>query len=132
MASETNNRSKLELEYSLRSSPQILFQYISNPSGLQSWFADHVDIIGGMRYRFSWDDGTEYFAKIIKNIPNKYVRFEIADAPEQEFLEFRIEQDEITGDVELMITEFVDSDEVEMAASIWDVAVENLCSIIGA
>jgi hypothetical protein len=31
-----------------------------------------------------------------------------------------------------MITEFVDTDEVEMAASIWDVAVENLCSIIGA
>ena len=47
-------------------------------------------------------------------------------------MEFRIEQDEITGDVELMITEFVNSDEAEMAASIWDVAVENLCSIIGA
>ncbi len=132
MASETNNRTKIELEYSLRSSPQILFQYLSNPSGLQSWFADHVDIIGGIRYRFAWDDGTEYFAKVIKNIPNKYVRFQIEDAPENEFLEFRIEQDEITGDVELMITEFVDTNEVEMAASIWDVAVENLCSIIGA
>lgn len=132
MASELNNRTKIELEYSLRSSPQILFQYLSNPSGLQSWFADQVDISGGVRYRFSWEDGTEYYAKIIKNIPNKYVRFQIEEASENEFLEFRIEQDEITGDVELLITEFVDTTEVDMAASIWDVAVENLCSIIGA
>ena len=132
MTSEPNNRTKIELEYSLRSSPQILFQYLSNPSGLQSWFADQVDISGGVRYRFSWEDGTEYYAKIIKNIPNKYVRFQIEEASENEFLEFRIEQDEITGDVELLITEFVDTTEVEMAASIWDVAVENLCSIIGA
>lgn len=132
MAAELNNRTKIELEYSLRSSPQILFQYLSNPSGLQSWFADQVDISGGVRYRFSWEDGTEYFAKIIKNIPNKYVRFQIEEAAENEFLEFRIEQDEITGDVELLITEFVETTEVDMAASIWDVAVENLCSIIGA
>lgn len=132
MATDANTRSKIELEYSLRSSPQILFQYISNPSGLQSWFADHVDIIGGSRYRFSWDDGTEYFAKIVKNVPNKYVRFTIEDTADNEFMEFRIEQDAITGDVELLITEFVNSDEAEMAASIWDVAVENLCSIIGA
>lgn len=132
MTSEPNNRTKIELEYSLRSSPQILFQYLSNPSGLQSWFADQVDISGGVRYRFSWEDGTEYYAKIIKNIPNKYVRFQIEEASENEFLEFRIEQDEITGDVELLITEFVDTTEIEMAASIWDVAVENLCSIIGA
>ncbi len=132
MTTEPNNRTKIELEYSLRSSPQILFQYLSNPSGLQSWFADQVDISGGVRYRFSWEDGTEYYAKIIKNIPNKYVRFQIEEASENEFLEFRIEQDEITGDVELLITEFVDTSEVDMAASIWDVAVENLCSIIGA
>jgi uncharacterized protein YndB with AHSA1/START domain len=132
MATEGIKRSKIELEYSLRSSPHILFQYISNPSGLQSWFADHVDIFGGVRYRFAWNDGTEYQAKIIKNVPNKYIKFAIEGSAEGEYLEFRIEQDAITGDVELLITEFVNEDEVEMAASIWDVAVENLCGIIGA
>jgi uncharacterized protein YndB with AHSA1/START domain len=77
MATDGIKRSKIELEYSLRSSPHILFQYISNPSGLQSWFADHVDIFGGVRYRFAWNDGTEYQAKIIKNVPNKYIKFAI-------------------------------------------------------
>lgn len=132
MASEATRRTKIELEYSLRSSPQILFQYLSNPSGLQSWFADHVNIVGGTNYKFSWEDGTEYQAKVLKNVPNKYIKFIIEGAAEGEFLEFRIDQDDITGDVELLITEFVNEDEADMAASIWDVAVENLCSIIGA
>ena len=63
---------------------------------------------------------------------NKYVRFQIVNAPGvDEFLEFRIQQDDITGDVDLLITEFVDEGEEDMAASIWDSAVENLRQIIG-
>jgi hypothetical protein len=34
--------------------------------------------------------------------------------------------------VELIITEFVNEDEEDMAASIWDSAVDNLKHIIGA
>jgi len=132
MSTENTARVKLELEYSLNSSPHILFQYISNPSGLQAWFADHVDVAGPQRYKFTWDDDTEYVATMTKNVTNKYVRFHIEGYPDSEYLEFRIEQDDITNDVELMITEFVNANEAEMAASIWDVAVENLCSIIGA
>ncbi len=123
---------KLELEYSVRSSPHILFQYISNPSGLQSWFADNVEILGAGEYRFSWEDGTENVAKMVKNVTNKYTRFEFINGSDGEFLEFRIEQDEITGDVELIIVEFVIEEEAQMAASIWDSAVEDLCAIIGA
>ena len=131
MAKKESKKSKLELEYALRSSPQILYQYISNPSGLQCWFADRVDIMGGGNYRFSWEDGTEYNANLIKSVTNKYTRFELIEA-DGDYLEFRIEQDAITGDVELIITEFVDPEEAEMAASIWDSAIDNLCSIIGA
>lgn len=133
MKPSSANRLKLELEYPLRSSTSILYQYISTPSGLQSWFADHVDVIGGGRYRFRWDDGSEVQASMIKNVTNKYVRFSMDNAPaDDEFMEFRISQDDITGDVELVITEFVTSGEEDMAASIWDTAVDNLRHIIGA
>jgi len=132
MSKSSNRRMKLELEYSVRSSPHILFQYISNPSGLQSWFADNVEILGAGEYRFSWEDGTENVAKMVKNVTNKYTRFEFSNGSEGEFLEFRIEQDEITRDVELIIVEFVIEEEAQMAASIWDSAVEDLCAIIGA
>jgi len=87
--------------------------------------------MGGGNYRFSWEDGTEYNANLIKSVTNKYTRFELIEA-DGDYLEFRIEQDAITGDVELIITEFVDPEEAEMAASIWDSAIDNLCSIIGA
>ena len=76
MSKKDNKKMKLELEYALRSSPQILYQYISTPSGLQIWFADNVDIMGGGEYRFAWDDGTAYRAKMIKSTTNKMTRFE--------------------------------------------------------
>ncbi|MBS3914751.1 MAG: SRPBCC domain-containing protein [Bacteroidetes bacterium] len=125
------NRVKMELEYPLRSSTNILYQYISSPSGLQSWFADNVQVNQG-KFLFKWEDGTETLTEVIKNVTNKYIRFAIVNAPEDEFMEFRVAQDDITGDVELIITEFVNEDEEEMAASIWDSAVDNLRHIIGA
>lgn len=125
------NRVKLELEYPLRSSTNILYQYISSPSGLQSWFADHVEVNNG-KYLFRWEDGTETVGEIVKNVTNKYIRFSIINAPSDEYLEFRVVQDDITDDVELVITEFVNEDEEDMAASIWDSAIDNLKHIIGA
>lgn len=125
------NRIKLELEYPLRSSANILFQYISTPSGLQSWFADHVEVTQG-RYTFRWEDGTETFAEVMKNVTNKYIRFAVQNADKDEYLEFRISQDDITDDVELIITEYVNESEEEIAASIWDSAVNSLRHIIGA
>jgi len=128
----TPQRIKLELEYPLRSSTNILYQYISNPSGLQSWFADHVEVKQG-KYIFRWDDGTETHCTILKNITNKYIRFAVTAAPAaDEYLEFRISQDTITDDVELIITEFVNDGEEEQSASLWDSAVDSLRQIIGA
>ena len=34
---------KYELEFPIQSSPQLLYQYISTPSGLSEWFADNVN-----------------------------------------------------------------------------------------
>ncbi len=132
MLSAQPNRNKLELEYPMRSSANILFQYISNPSGLQSWFADHVGVQGGDKYKFKWDDGTESNAVLVKAINSKYVRFKMSDAPDpDEYLEFRISQDAITGDIDLIITEFVNAGDEDNTAAIWDAAVENLKYTIG-
>ncbi|MDA1182669.1 MAG: START-like domain-containing protein [Bacteroidetes bacterium] len=132
MSNSKITRAKLEIEYPFRSSIGILFQYISNPSGLQSWFADAVSVSNGIGYKFKWNDGTESDATLTKCVTNKYVRFRMADAFDaDEYMEFRIQQDSITGDIDLVITEFVNAGEGEMAASIWDTAVDNLKYIIG-
>lgn len=133
MSTTSTPRTKLELEYPLRSSPNILYQYISNPSGLQNWFADHVGVKNGGNYNFKWDDGTEMDAVLVKAVTSKYVRFKLADAVDSdEYMEFRIQQDAITGDIDLIITEFVNAGDEDSAASIWDTAVDNLRFTIGA
>ena len=35
-------KSRYELEFPINSSPQLLYQYISTPSGLSEWFADNA------------------------------------------------------------------------------------------
>jgi hypothetical protein len=70
---------------------------------------------------------------MVRNVTNKYVKFNMeGSAQANEYMEFRIDQDDITGDVELIITEFVNDGEEEMAASIWDAAIDALCNTIGA
>ena len=53
------NKIRFELEFPLNSSPQLLYQYISTPSGLQEWFADKVNSRSEF-FTFTWDDNDEY------------------------------------------------------------------------
>jgi hypothetical protein len=74
---------RYEIEFPINSSPQLLYQYISTPSGLSEWFADNVNSRGeflrsygmilrkrkpsksGEKNKFKWVDAenkdTEYF-----------------------------------------------------------------------
>jgi hypothetical protein len=36
---------RYEIEFPINSSPQLLYQYISTPSGLSEWFADNVNFV---------------------------------------------------------------------------------------
>jgi uncharacterized protein YndB with AHSA1/START domain len=36
---------RYEIEFPINSSPQLLYQYISTPSGLSEWFADNVILV---------------------------------------------------------------------------------------
>ena len=50
-----SDKIKFELEYPIQASSQLLFQYISTPSGLSEWFADNVNSRGEF-FTFIWDD----------------------------------------------------------------------------
>ena len=51
-------KKKYQVEFSIKSSPSLLYNYISNPSGLSEWFADNVNSRGEF-YTFIWDDSEE-------------------------------------------------------------------------
>lgn len=126
------NKEKYTLEYSFRTSPKLLYSRISTADGLAEWFADDVNIKGN-NYIFIWD-GEEQAAEIIQKKENSHIRFHwIDDEDENSYFEFKIEVDELTEDVALMITDFAeDEEEKEDNIGLWEAQVDDLHSILGA
>lgn len=121
---------KFQVEFPLKSSPGILYSYISSPSGLSEWFADDVNIKNKKIYSFIWD-GSEQAAELIRNTPQKGVRFSWVDEPDDEYFEFEISQDELTGDVALVVTDFAEEHEIEESTQLWEAQVQTLKTAIG-
>ena len=123
---------KYELEFVIQSSPQLLYQYISTPSGLSEWFSDNVNSRGEM-FTFIWDDSEEE-AKLLTKKSGERIKFKwMADEEEGSdyFFEMRIQVDEITKDVSLMITDFSEDDEIEESKMLWDNMISNLKQVLG-
>lgn len=126
-----SDRVKIEIEYSLRTSPKILYNMISTPSGLSEWFADDVNIRGN-ELTFFWD-GSEEKAKILTKVKDQFIRFQWDyDEGEEAFFEFRIKIDALTRDVALIVTDFVEEDEEDSARSLWESQLDDLRRVLGA
>ncbi|MGB5818877.1 MAG: START-like domain-containing protein [Saonia sp.] len=121
---------KYELEFVIQSSPQLLYQYLSTPSGLSEWFADNVNSRGEM-FSFIWDDSEEG-AKLLKRKSDEFVKFSwLENEDDGSFFEMKIIVDEITKDVSLFITDFADEDEMEEAKMLWENQVSDLKQVLG-
>ena len=126
-----SDKIKFEVEFPIHASPHMLFQYFGTPSGLSEWFADNVNSRGEL-FTFIWD-GTEEEAKVLQVRPQEKIRFKwLEDEDEKSFFEFRIEVDEITKDVSLIITDFADEDEVDESKMFWENQIDELKHTIGA
>jgi len=122
-------KQKMRLEYEVKSSPKILYSFLSTPNGLADWFADNVTIAENV-YTFTWDRES-LKAQLVGSKENKLVRFQWVDAA-PEYFELEIIQDEMTGDVALAITDFSSDDELQEKELIWNNQIETLISVLGA
>ncbi|MBR9845744.1 MAG: SRPBCC domain-containing protein [Algicola sp.] len=123
---------KFEMEFPIHASPQLLYQYISTPSGLSEWFADNVNSRGEL-FTFIWDDSEER-AKLLSKKSGERIKFRwMADEEEGEsyFFEIRIQVDEITKDVSIIVTDFTEEDEIEEAKMLWDNQISDLKQVLG-
>ena len=123
------DKEKYSIEFTLNTSPKLIYTRISTPSGLSEWFADNVQI-NGKNFNFFWD-GSEQIAKLLMKKVNEYVRFQWVDDEDDTYFEFRITKDELTGDVALVITDFAEADEIEDSKGLWDSQVSELRRAIG-
>jgi hypothetical protein len=123
-------KGKFELEYVIRTSASILYEFLTSPSGLSEWFADDVNIRDGI-FTFYWD-GSEQKARLLNFKDEKFVRMQWVDKPEGSYFEFKIEKDELTGDISLIITDFADEgSDLETSKRLWDSQVNKLLHVIG-
>ena len=121
---------KYEMEFPIQASPSLLYQYISTPSGLSEWYADNVNSRGEM-FTFIWN-GTEEIAKLVSKKNGERVKFRwVDDEDTPYFYEIRIQVDDITKDVSIMITDFAEEDEVEEGKMLWENMISDLKSILG-
>jgi uncharacterized protein YndB with AHSA1/START domain len=125
-----SEKKKFCMEYEIKSSPRILYGFISEPNGLSQWFADDVSVRDQV-YTFTWD-GEQQAAKLVYAKENKAVRFKWVDDEPQCYFELEIMQDELTNDVALSITDFATEDLISERKLILKNQVEYLISVLGA
>jgi len=117
------------LEYPVRCSPSILYEFLSTPAGLQEWFADKVDERDNVFF-FAWN-GSNQKAEVLESQEDKMIRFRWLDAPTEEFFEFSIEKSEITNQTILIIKDFAEKKEIKDQSMLWDYQVKDLFHRLG-
>ena len=117
------------IEYPVRCSPTILYEFLSTSSGLQEWFADKVDDQDGL-FSFSWN-GSEETAEVVEKEEEKFIRFHWSHAPKEEFFEFSIEKSEVTNQTILVIKDFAEKREIKDQSMLWDHQVKDLFHRLG-
>lgn len=123
---------RYEIEFPINSSPQLLYQYISTPSGLSEWFADNVNSRGEF-FTFIWNDSQEN-ARLASKKTGEKVKFKWVDENSKDteyFFELHILVDELTKDVSLMVVDFAEKDEVDEATLLWENQISDLKHLIG-
>jgi hypothetical protein len=117
------------LEYPIRCSPSILYEFLSSPAALQEWFAEKVDEKDGV-FSFSWN-GVEERAQLLEKETDKFIRFRWDYMAKDEYFEFAIERSEVTNQTILVIKDFADKKEIANQSQLWEYQVKDLFHRLG-
>lgn len=123
------SKQKFTLEYPVRCSPTILYEFLATSNGLGEWFAEHVDERDGKFY-FGWNGSYEE-AEVVEQEEESFIRFHWEGAPKEEYFEFRIDKSEITNQTILVITDFAEKRDIKDQSQLWDYQVKDLFHRLG-
>ena len=118
---------KIHLEYMLRSgSAEVIWNMIGTMSGLEQWFADKITVSDKL-YTFQWGKDERRTAKLINIRSYNFIRFHWTDDEESRtYFELRMDEDELTGDCILSVTDFIEPEEEADIKKLWDFQVNTL------
>lgn len=113
------------IERTFRSSPTILYKFLTTPSELIQWFSDTADLNDDI-YTFSWS-GEEQNAEILNSEEDVFIRLRWDDEEDEKaYFEYNIKKNDITGETILYITDFAEKDDIEGAISLWESQLDDL------
>jgi START-like superfamily domain len=121
---------KYSQEFPFKTSPKVLYSYISTAGGLQQWFAEKVTMDSSHLYHFYWDD-EPHIAELTSARLNKSTKFDFTGADEGNFLEFKLITSEIDNSVYLKITDCSDNEDSNELESLWKGLIMDLKEIVG-
>lgn len=124
-------KEKYHIEYVFDTvSRRSLWNHLTTPPGLASWFADDISI-NDNKYIFKWDKQEEK-AEVVSIKPEISIRYRwIDDEDDSTYFEFHIHTIELTGDTALEITDFAEPDEKQDAIELWDSQIIELKRTLG-
>ena len=118
------------LEYIVRSSPAILWEFVTDPSSLAQWFADYCDA-QEEQYVFGWN-GTYEKAEVLELEDEEFVKYRWLKSTGDEFFSFKVYKSEISNETVLEIQDFAEQKEIKDNTFLWDNQIEDLKHAIGA
>ena len=124
-------KEKIELEYPIRTSTELLFPRLSTASGLAEWFADDVKI-QKKTYTFKWGK-QEQKALLLQKKERKYIRYQWIDNQNTDYyFEFSINKIELTSDIALIVCDFAEVEDKDDVINLWNRQVRKLKRQLGA
>jgi uncharacterized protein YndB with AHSA1/START domain len=126
-----SKRQLYTLEFPVRCSPTVLWDFLCTPAGLQEWFADHVSEWEGV-FTFSWSGEPTQKAQIVDSEEEYFIRYRWEKFEKDEYLEFRINQTEISHSTVLVISDFAEKEEIKDLTQLWKYQVKELFHRLGA
>jgi uncharacterized protein YndB with AHSA1/START domain len=124
-----SKRIKYTMEFQIRCSPHILYDFLATPSGLGEWFAEKVQQKDN-RFIFHWK-GADEIAEMIAAEENEYVVYRWDWMNEDEYFEFRIEKSPVTNETILVVTDFADKKEIKDQEQLWEAQIHDLKHRVG-
>ncbi|MCB9033087.1 MAG: SRPBCC domain-containing protein [Chitinophagales bacterium] len=127
-----SKRIPFTVERTFRSSPKILYSFLTTPSGLVQWFADYVDLDpNGEIFTFEWN-GEEQRAQILNYDDDEFVKMQWEDEDDPRvYFEFSIRVTDITKETILTVTDFAEKGDIEDAKELWMSQLEDLAKALG-
>lgn len=124
-------KTKFEIEFLLKTSPRVLEDKLTTPSGLSEWFAENVNIQNDI-YEFWWNGSSEK-AQLQQLKPGSRIRFKwLNDEDTDSYFEMSYKSDTMTNIVCLTVIDFAEEDDLDDSKLLWEQNIHDLVRLLGA